>query len=59
MLRLAGLFSPRIRETVEMQYQFMEPFVMDGGKYTRAFGFTPTPHREALRDTIAWFRARP
>ncbi len=59
MLRLAGLFSPLIRETVEMQYQFLEPFIMDGGKYTRAFGFTPTPHREALRETIAWFRARP
>lgn len=59
MLRLAGLFSPLIRETVEMQYQFLQPYVMDGGKYTRAFGFTPTPHREALRETIAWFRARP
>ena len=59
MLRLAGLFSPLIRETVEMQYQFLEPFVMDGSKYTRAFGFTPTSYREALQETIAWFRARP
>jgi nucleoside-diphosphate-sugar epimerase len=58
LLRVAGLVSPDIRETAEMQYQFLGPFIMDGSKYTRAFGFTPTPHREALRQTVAWFRAR-
>jgi nucleoside-diphosphate-sugar epimerase len=59
MLRMAGLFSPLIRETVEMHYEFLAPFIMDGSKYTRAFGFTPTPHAEALRQTIAWYRAHP
>jgi nucleoside-diphosphate-sugar epimerase len=55
LLRVAGLFSPVIRETVEMAYEFEEPFIMDGAKFTRAFGGTPTAHREALADTIAWY----
>ena len=57
MMRAVGLFVAPIRETVEMGYEYTEPFLMDGGKFTRAFGFTPTPHREALGATIAWYRA--
>jgi nucleoside-diphosphate-sugar epimerase len=45
-----------IRETVEMSYEFSEPYIMDASKFTRAFGAAPTPHREALTETIAWFR---
>jgi nucleoside-diphosphate-sugar epimerase len=56
MVRLVGLFSPLIRETIEMSYEFEESYTLDGGKFTRAFGFTPTPHREALGETIAWYR---
>ncbi len=56
MLRTAGLFSPVIRETVEMSYEFAEPYIMDASKFTNAFGAAPTPHREALGKTIDWFR---
>jgi nucleoside-diphosphate-sugar epimerase len=58
MLRAIGAFSPPIREMVEMQYEFTQPYLLDGAKFTRAFSFTPTPHRNALAETIAWFRAR-
>lgn len=58
MVRLGGIFSPTIREFGEMAYQFEAPFVVDGGKYRRAFGGGPTPHREAMRLTVEWFRAR-
>jgi nucleoside-diphosphate-sugar epimerase len=56
MLRMAGLFDPQAREASEMIYEFMAPFVMDGAKFTRAFGGTPTPHQEAVPATVAWFR---
>jgi len=59
MVLLGGLFNPTIREFGEMTYQFEAPFVVDGSKYQRAFGGDPTPHSEALRRTIAWFRQRP
>lgn len=58
MVLLGGLFNPTIREFAEMAYQFEAPFVIDGGKYQRAFGGAPTPHPEAMRRTVAWFRRR-
>ncbi|HET8844730.1 MAG TPA: NAD-dependent epimerase/dehydratase family protein [Ktedonobacteraceae bacterium] len=56
MLWLAGLTSQDIRETAEMFYQFTRPFVLDGSKFREAFGDVATPYREALRQTIAWYR---
>src|SRR5215470_13970698 len=49
MLRVLGLTNPVLRETVELLYEFNEPLLFDGSKYTHAFGGTPTPHQEALR----------
>jgi len=56
MMRLVGLFVPGAREMVEMMYEFQKPFVMESSKFTRAFGMTATPHAQAVRETIAWFR---
>ena len=56
VMRLAALFNPMVREALEELYQFESPFVVDGSKFARAFGFTPTPHREAIQQTIAWYR---
>ena len=56
VMRLVALFTPMVRQVLEELYQFEAPFVMDGSKFTQAFGFTPTPHREAIRQTIAWYR---
>jgi nucleoside-diphosphate-sugar epimerase len=56
MLRVLGLANPVMRESVEMLYEFNEPLLFDGSKYTRAFGGTSTPHQEAMRRTVAWYR---
>jgi hypothetical protein len=37
-------------------YQFENPFVVDSAKFIAAFGDIATPHREAIRNTIAWYR---
>lgn len=58
MLRLAGLFIEGARESAKMAYQFDRPYVMDGTKFTRTFGGSPTPHRDAIRTTLPWFRAQ-
>ena len=52
MRRLAGLFSPRAREAVEVLYQFERPFIMDASKFEHTFGATVTPHREAVRQIV-------
>lgn len=52
MMLVAAVFSPMIRESLEVFYQFQYPFVMDATKFTRAFGSRVTPHRDAIRQTI-------
>jgi nucleoside-diphosphate-sugar epimerase len=57
-LRIGGLFIPAARESVEMVYEFTEPFVVDSSKIERAFGLTPTPLVEGMRRTLTWMAAR-
>jgi nucleoside-diphosphate-sugar epimerase len=57
-LALAGIFSPTIRAVREQLYQSEHPWVVDSGKFERAFGWHATPLPEAIRETTAWFRAR-
>jgi nucleoside-diphosphate-sugar epimerase len=52
----AGLFTPLIRELRTTRYQFTRPFVIDASATTDAFGLTPTPLDEALRDAAARLR---
>ncbi|HYO89848.1 MAG TPA: NAD-dependent epimerase/dehydratase family protein [Candidatus Limnocylindrales bacterium] len=56
MMRLAGLFIPGARETVEMMYEFTAPFVVDHSKYARAFGDAHTPLAVSLAATVAWYK---
>ena len=57
MMRLAGLFIPGARETVEMMYEFEKDFVVDSSKFTKAFGLPATPYREGVKKTVAWYQA--
>lgn len=57
LISLLGLFNPMLREVKEMLYQFEAPFVVDHSDYLRTFGdFSPTPQREAIQATLAWYR---
>ncbi len=59
MMRVGGLFVHGAREMVEMLYEFTQPFVLDSRRFTQAFDMTATPYREALAQTIGWFREHP
>ncbi|GGK32548.1 hypothetical protein GCM10010965_26840 [Caldalkalibacillus thermarum] len=57
LLHLAAIFNAEIKEFVELLYEFEQPLVLDGKKFTQAFpDFRFTPHTEAIRQTIDWFR---
>jgi nucleoside-diphosphate-sugar epimerase len=59
LLTVAGVFSPLLREMRETTYQFRAPFVIDASKFEAAFGhLQPTPHRDAVQQTVAWYRSR-
>ena len=56
LLRAVGLVNPTMRELVEMQYQFEEPFVVDSSKITNKLGVEATPVEVALTDTLQEYR---
>ncbi|MEI7555492.1 NAD-dependent epimerase/dehydratase family protein [Candidatus Chlorohelix sp.] len=59
MMRMAGLFIPGARETVEMMYEFEKPFVVDSRKFEIAFGIKATSLKMAIHETVEWFKNNP
>jgi len=57
-VRFGALFMPVARESVEMLYEFTEPFVVDSSAIEREFGLSATPIAEGMARTVAWFRQR-
>lgn len=58
MMTLGGLFIPEARASVEMLYEFTEPFVVDGSRFVQAFGVQPTPVVSGVAETVAWYQTR-
>jgi nucleoside-diphosphate-sugar epimerase len=56
-LRLAGGFSPMLREVAASSYQFRAPFVMDARATEALLHLRATPWDEALAQTVASYRA--
>jgi hypothetical protein len=55
-LRALGLVNPTMRELVEMQYQFEEPFVVDSAKISNKLGLGATPLDGAVAATLQEYR---
>lgn len=58
MMSLLGLFVPSMREMAEMMYEFDQPFVVDSSRFEKTFGMNATPMKEAIRETVAWYKSR-
>jgi uncharacterized protein (DUF2236 family) len=56
VLRTLGLFNPALRETIEMLYEFEDPFIVNHSRFARTFGDHATPLREAIGRTVRWYR---
>jgi nucleoside-diphosphate-sugar epimerase len=59
MMWFGGLFIPEAKETVEMMYEFDQPFIVDSSKFEKTFGMKATPMREAIKETVAWYKMHP
>jgi nucleoside-diphosphate-sugar epimerase len=59
LLRVAGLFDPRIRESNEMLYQSDRPYLFDSSKFATEFGFVGTPYSEGIRITAGSYQRKP
>jgi nucleoside-diphosphate-sugar epimerase len=56
MMRIGGIFIAGARETVEMMYEFEQPFVVDHSKYVKLFGNHATPMHKGIQQTLEWYR---
>jgi nucleoside-diphosphate-sugar epimerase len=58
-LKLAGLFSPMMRELAEMLYQNDRDYVFDSSKFERRFGFWERVYGRRASDELSWFQQSP
>ena len=58
LLRLTALTNRTVRELLEMQYQFAEPFIVDSTKIDNVLDVHATPIEQALADTLATYQPR-
>lgn len=56
ILRLLGSFDPRLRAVLEQLYQSDRPWIVDSGKFERAFGWSATQLDRSIPATVEWFR---
>ena len=59
LLRALGVINPTVRELVELQYEFQEPFIVDSSKIATKLGVNATPLEQALADTLASYHTKP
>jgi nucleoside-diphosphate-sugar epimerase len=57
LLRALGLVNLTVRELIEMQYQFAEPFIVDSTRITEQLGLHATPIDQALAETMSSYVA--
>lgn len=58
-VRMIGIFNADVRGVASLLYSWEKPFVVEHSKFEQAFGAEVTPHAEAIRATLEWYRANP
>jgi nucleoside-diphosphate-sugar epimerase len=59
LLRALGVTNPTVRELLELQYEFQEPFIVDSTKIATKLEVHATPLDQALAGTLATYRTSP
>ncbi|MFN3492471.1 MAG: NAD-dependent dehydratase, partial [Anaerolineales bacterium] len=59
MMWIGGFFISEAKESLEMMYEFEQPFIVDSSKFEKTFGIKATPMREAMKATVAWYKSHP
>jgi nucleoside-diphosphate-sugar epimerase len=58
MMRLGGLFIPAARATVEMMYEFTQPFVVDSSQFEQTFSTKATSMQVGIQKTVEWYQTQ-
>jgi nucleoside-diphosphate-sugar epimerase len=59
LLRALGVTNPTVRDLLELQYEFQEPFIVDSTKIATKLAVHATPLDQALAGTVATYRTSP
>ena len=57
IIRIMSVANRTLRELLEMQYQFEEPFIVDSAKIISELGAGFTPLEQALTETVEFYQA--
>jgi nucleoside-diphosphate-sugar epimerase len=57
MLGASAMFSPLLRELIEMRFQWDRPYHVDASRFAAAFWSDPTPFETGIPETALAFRA--
>jgi nucleoside-diphosphate-sugar epimerase len=52
MLRIIGLFTPEISESVEMTYQNDSDYLFSSEKFEKTFGIKPVSYSDGIKETV-------
>jgi len=53
---LLSKFNPIIKELREVMPTYENPYLVDHGKFEKSFGNPSTTHKEAIKETVIWYR---
>jgi nucleoside-diphosphate-sugar epimerase len=56
-MRIGALFNPAARETLEMDYQYVRPYLFDSTAFEATFNTAPTPSEQGIAAALAHIRA--
>ena len=56
LMRLVGIFVHEARASVEMMYEFTQPFELRSNRISEVFSLQPTAIQAGLERTISWYR---
>jgi nucleoside-diphosphate-sugar epimerase len=55
---LLSRFNPIIKELKEVMPTYEKSYLVDHSKFQNVFGFEATPHKEAIKETVNWYKEK-
>jgi nucleoside-diphosphate-sugar epimerase len=56
LLRLLGIFVPVLRESIEMLYQYENPYHFNSDAFQKKYNFNPTSYQQGIQETVDFYR---
>jgi len=54
--KILAVFNPVIKELLEVMPTYNNSYIVDHSKFQNVFGSEVTPHKEAIKETVSWYK---